>query len=122
MKTILVVEDEVAIAQVVRLLLEEEGYAVALAADGHDGWAQLAAQRPDLVISDLMMPGLTGSELYDRIQAEPALAGVPVLIMSAAGDPHLGKRGNYAGFLPKPFDLQTLLGLVRQAIGAAAPD
>lgn len=121
MKTILVVEDEVAIAQVVRLLLEEEGYAVTLAANGHDGWAQLAAQRPDLVISDLMMPGLTGSELYDRIQSDPALAGVPVLIMSAAGDPDLGKRGNYAGFLPKPFDLQTLLRLVRQAIGAAAP-
>jgi CheY-like chemotaxis protein len=121
LKTILVVEDEVAIAQVVRLLLEEEGYAVALAANGHDGWAQLAARRPDLVISDLMMPGLTGSELYDRMQADPALARVPVLIMSAAGDPGLGQSGAYAGFLPTPFELQTLLGLVRRAIGAPAP-
>ena len=93
---------------------------MALAANGQEGLAQLAARRPDLVISDQMMPGLTGSELYTRMQADPALAGVPVLIMSAAGDPRLDEAGAYAGFLPKPFELQTLLRLVRQTIGDAA--
>jgi CheY-like chemotaxis protein len=116
MNTILVVEDEQAIALVLRLLLEDEGYQVILAASGPEGWAQLTARRPDLVISDIMLPGLSGTALYQRMQDDPALAAVPVLLMSAAVEPELRPAGTYVGFLRKPFEVAALLLLVRQAL------
>ena len=116
MNTILVVEDEQAIALVLRLLLEDEGFEVVLAASGLAAWAQLTARPPDLVISDLMLPGLSGTALYQRMQDDPGLAAVPVLLMSAAGDPELRPAGNYVGFLRKPFEVAALLLLVRQGL------
>jgi CheY-like chemotaxis protein len=116
-KTILVVEDEQAIAQVLCLLLEDEGFAVVLAATGLAAWAELTARRPDLVISDLMLPGLSGIALYQRMQADPGLAAVPVLLMSAAAEPELRPTGQYVGFLRKPFEVAALLQLVRLALG-----
>jgi CheY-like chemotaxis protein len=115
-KSILVVEDELAIALVLRLVLEDEGFVVALAATGLAAWAELTARRPDLVICDLMLPGLSGTALITRMQADPALAAVPVLLMSAAADPGLQDAANYVGFLRKPFEVATLLQLVRQAL------
>jgi CheY-like chemotaxis protein len=114
--TILVVEDEPAIALVLRLILEDEGYQVILAAASPQAWAQLTARRPDLVISDLMLPGLSGTALYQRMQADPGLAAVPVLLMSAAVEPELRPAGNYVGFLRKPFEVAALLLLVRQGL------
>ena len=116
MKTILVVEDEPAIALVLRLVLEDEGFAVVLAATGLAAWAELTARRPDLVISDLMLPGLSGTALIQRMQADPDLAAVPVLLMSAAADPGLPDAAQYVGFLRKPFAVAALLQLVRQAL------
>jgi CheY-like chemotaxis protein len=116
-KTILVVEDEPAIALVLRLVLEDEGFVVELAATGPAAWAQLTAHRPDLVISDLMLPGLSGAALLQRMQADPGLAAVPVLLMSAAAEPGLPPAANYIGFLRKPFELPILLQLIRQALG-----
>jgi CheY-like chemotaxis protein len=115
-KTILVVEDEPAIALVLRLVLEDEGFAVVLAATGLAAWTHLTAQRPDLVICDLMLPGLSGTALYGRMQADPGLAVVPVLLMSAAVDPGLPQAAHYVGFLRKPFEVAALLQLVRQAL------
>jgi CheY-like chemotaxis protein len=117
-KTILIVEDEPSIAQVMCIVLEWEGYKVMTAANGREGLDQLTQERPDMIISDLMMPFLTGVQMYSLMQADPALRDIPVVFMSAAGaEPALSSVPNYSGLLWKPFDLSALLYAVSHVIG-----
>ena len=116
MKTVLVVEDEPAIREVVAEVLREEGYRVVVAADGRAGLELLAWERPDLVLMDVMMPELDGREALREARARPDLPPVPVVLMSAAvalgrDDPPVD------AFLPKPFDLDNLLTLVNSLLG-----
>jgi CheY-like chemotaxis protein len=116
--TILIVEDEPSIAQIMCIVLEREGYNVMTATNGQEGLDQLTQERPDLVISDVMMPFLTGVQMYSIMQADPALRDIPVVFMSAAGaEPGLSSVPNYSGLLWKPFDLSVLLYAVSKAIG-----
>ena len=121
MKTILVVEDEPAIADVLLQVLEEEGYKVVHAINGQHGLQQLSEVKPDLVLSDLMMPVLTGAEMYHKMQSDPDMSRVPVVLMSAARSaPEFVVTGNiptYVGFLRKPLDLEGLIQLIMTAIG-----
>ena len=117
MPTILVVEDEPAIAEVVRATLEWAGYRVLVAADGREALARLAAGRPDLVLSDVMLPRLDGRDLVRALRAEPAYATIPVALMSAAGAQVAGGELADVPFLRKPFDLDELLALVARLLG-----
>jgi CheY-like chemotaxis protein len=121
LKTILVVEDEPAIADVLLLVLEAEGYKVVLATNGQHGLQQLSEVKPDLVLSDLMMPVLTGAEMYHKMQSNPDMSRIPVVLMSAAWSaPEFAITSNiptYVGFLRKPLDLEDLMQLIRTAIG-----
>ncbi len=83
--TILVVDDEPAIAEMLQDILEYEGYQVVTAGNGHEGLACVAAVRPQLVLSDVMMPGLDGRAFCRALQADPRYRGIPVVLMSAAG-------------------------------------
>ena len=114
MKTILVVEDEEAIASLVATVLEEEGYRVVTAANGREGLARLAESRPDLVLCDVMMPILDGREMYRAMRDDPAYRSIPVVLMSAGGESSV--RGADAAFLAKPFDLDTLLNVLTPLI------
>jgi CheY-like chemotaxis protein len=122
MKTILVVEDEPAIAEVLLQVLEQEGYKVVLAINGQHGLQQLSEVKPDLVVSDLMMPVVTGAEMYHMMQSDPDIARIPLVLMSAApvapGFALTGIIPAYIGFLRKPFDLDDLMQLIMMAIGA----
>ncbi len=121
MKIILVVEDEPAIAEVLRHLLEEEGYQIVLASNGQKALDQLGEVRPDLVLSDLMMPMLTGTEMLSMMQSDPVLSQIPVILMSAAGSTPaaiaISGMPNYIGFLKKPFEMDALMLLIMLAIG-----
>jgi two-component system phosphate regulon response regulator PhoB len=118
--TILIVEDEDAIADLARAFLEEEGYRVVLASDGREGLHLLEEGRFDLVISDVMMPVMDGREFARAVHGDPAHAELPLILMSAAGSgvvdgvPH-------AAFLAKPFGLTTLITLVAGLL-PSAPD
>jgi CheY-like chemotaxis protein len=120
MPTILVVDDEPAVRELVVEVLRLEGYAAVGAADGRAALAALERVAPALVLMDVMMPGLDGRGAYLAMRARPAGAAVPVVLMSAAADPARLPPGA-AAFLAKPFDLDELLGLVARLL-AEGPD
>ncbi|MDP9354085.1 MAG: response regulator, partial [Chloroflexota bacterium] len=103
-KKILVVDDEPTIRDVVVALLEDEGYAVVAAHTGLRALELLPLERPDLVIMDVMMPGLDGREVFRRMRESRNGHAPPVVMMSAAVDRDLIDP-SVAAFLPKPFDL-----------------
>ena len=116
MKTVLIVDDETVLREVVGDVLRDEGYAAVLAADGREALDLLASERPDLVLMDVMMPGLDGREAYLAMRSHPDLPAVPVVMTSAAVGPDR-LDPSIAGYLPKPFDLDRLLDLVASLIG-----
>ena len=111
--TVLVVEDEPAIREVVADLLEDEGYAVRQAADGLEAIDELEVDGVDLVLSDVRMPRLDGPALARRLRRHGY--AVPVVLMSAV-DVEVDLPG--VGFLPKPFDRDHLLHAVGSALGS----
>lgn len=118
--TILVVEDEQPVQQLVADLLADEGYRVLVAGDGAQGLALAHAEAPDLVLTDLMMPVMNGVELIRRLRAHERTRQVPIVVMSAAGRHHHASVPANA-FVPKPFDLDALLAIVAACLAAAAP-
>ena len=84
MKRIIVIEDNVMAASLYQAALSRDGYGVEVASDGEAGLAAIARSRPDLVLLDLMLPKVDGSEVLRRIRATPDLAKLPVIITSNA--------------------------------------
>ena len=115
-KTILVVDDEPVLRTIVREILHEEGYAVIEAPDGRVMLEIMARQRPDLVLMDVMMPGVDGREAYRQLRSRPEHSDIPVVMMSAAVPAH-GLDPSIAGFMAKPFDLNQLVEMVARLIG-----
>ena len=115
-KTVLVVDDEPVLRTIVREILHEQGYAVIEAADGRVMLEIMARERPDLVLMDVMMPGLDGREAYRQLRSHPEHQDVPVVMMSAGVQP-VRLDPSIAGFMAKPFDLTQLVELVARLIG-----
>jgi DNA-binding response OmpR family regulator len=120
MKTILVVDDEPAILDLLTSLLDEEGYRVLSAVDGAAALEGLNREPVDVVITDGMMPRLGGEALIRAMRARPETREVPVIFVSAAVTPRLEGLEPW-WFLPKPFDLEMVLATVAGAIGRPAP-
>ena len=108
MKTILLVDDEYGIVEVLRMLLTDEGYAVLTAADGQQAMDVLREQTPDAVITDQMMPLMNGTELFRAMREIPGLGKVPVLLISSAPLFPSSSGLPWAIVLQKPFDFQEL--------------
>lgn len=121
MKTVLVVDDEPVLRVLVREILQDEGYAVIDAADGRSMLELLQGVHPDLVLMDVMMPGVDGREAYQALRARSDLPDLPVIMMSAAVQPSK-LDPSISAFLRKPFDLTELVGLVAQLIGSPHDD
>jgi CheY-like chemotaxis protein len=115
MKTILIVDDEFGIVDVLSETLEAEGYRVVTAANGKQGLERIIEVRPNLVILDVMMPLLDGLEMLGRLRSDAAHRDLEVIVMSAAPPPRGQEKllSNVSGFLRKPFELQDLLKMVR---------
>ncbi|MCP3143186.1 response regulator [Pyxidicoccus xibeiensis] len=109
MKTVLVVDDELDIAEAVKSILEDEGYNVVVCANGREALQRLDGVRPDLAIVDVMMPVMNGFETIRAIRRHPDFSQLPVLIMSAIDPSVRPKEYDWAGFLKKPFSLKDLL-------------
>jgi two-component system alkaline phosphatase synthesis response regulator PhoP len=112
-ETILVVDDEPAIQELVRFALERDGFQVAVAADGWDGLNQARALKPDLVVLDLMLPGLDGMALCRALRAE---MDVPVLMLTARkeeSDRIAGLELGADDYVTKPFSPRELAARVR---------
>jgi putative two-component system response regulator len=114
--TVLVVDDEPAGRKALGAILSAQGYFVALAADGPEALAEAVLLQPDLILLDVMMPGMDGFEVCRRLRATPDLADVPVLMLTALDDPDSRLNGIEAGaddFISKPFDRAELRARVR---------
>jgi len=115
-KRVLVVDDDRVIQQLLEVNLELEGYeVVATAADGKEALEKIAELKPDLVILDIMMPKMDGLEVCRRLRADPELAGIPVILLSARAqdmDIREGLEIGASAYLTKPFDPVELLEVV----------
>jgi CheY-like chemotaxis protein len=113
----MVVDDEPAICDMLTTVLSDEGYQSVAVSSGAEALARAAAERPDLFLIDLMMPGMDGRTLAARLRAMPEMAATPIIMMSAAVRTMATPPG-VAEFLAKPFDLDQLLDSLERAIGA----
>ena len=109
---VLIVDDELPILDMLRAVLQEEGFTVVAANNGAAALYLLQRTLVTFVLTDFMMPGLSGLELADRMRDNPRTASVPVLLMSAFPPPDAEKR--VQAVIRKPFVLDELLHLVRQ--------
>jgi DNA-binding response OmpR family regulator len=117
---VLVVDDEPNILETLSFVLEMEGFRVATAEDGEQALAQIAALRPPVVVLDAMMPRRDGFDVCRTIKADPNLAGVHVVMLTAMGQKADRERALAAGadhFMTKPFDEEELLALLRRLTG-----
>lgn len=112
MPTVLVVDDDPAVRSMVADVLDAEGYTVSVAADGFAALRMIQANRPDCVLLDVMMPGIDGYDVLARIRAGDRGAGLPVIMLTAAGSDEHAWRAWTEGvdyFIAKPFDNGELL-------------
>ena len=109
--TILIVDDETEIRESLEEFLSDEGYVVDSAADGADALEKLTSEKPPcVVILDLLMPLVSGNEVYDKMQEDPRLSKIPVIISTS--DPSRAPSGSTV--MKKPINLERLLGAVRR--------
>lgn len=111
-ETILLIEDEEDVSDLIRYHLKKSKYRVLTAADGLEGLRLASEERPDAVILDVMLPRLNGFEVAKRMKADPSTASIPLLILSAKGEPENRIKGLELGaddYLPKPFSPKELL-------------
>lgn len=112
---ILVVEDEDDIQELVRHTLVKEGYGVDMVESGEEGMKRLAESPPDLVVLDLMLPGIGGLEVCRRIKSQEAIAGIPVIMLTARGteaDVVTGLEMGADDYVTKPFSPRVLAARV----------
>jgi len=117
--SILVVDDEIQNRKLLELLLQPEGYAVRTAANGEEALAQIARQAPDLVLLDIMMPGMDGYQVAGAIKANPATSSIPIIMITASVGRDARMAGLNAGaeeFLMKPVDRAELYLRVRNLL------
>ena len=117
---ILFVDDDADGLGVYRLVLTRGGYSVELASSGEQALAAAIAGRPDLIVSDVQMPGLDGFALCERLRREPRTSGIPILLMSGASktekDQLKGLEGGADDYLIKPFTPLYLLAKVKAVL------
>lgn len=117
MKTILVVDDELGSAEVLGLILEEEGYRALCAVNGEQGLAKAREVIPDLVIVDFMMPLMDGAEFARALRADPRFEQTRIVLDSGVPESVVREQfDGYDAFLRKPFKIETLLDLLRRLL------
>src|SRR5438445_13816534 len=122
---ILIVEDEEALALLLRYNLEAEGYEVETVARGDEADLLLKEHSPDLVILDWMLPGLSGIELCRRLRARPETQQLPIIMLTARGEETERVRGLATGaddYIVKPFSVPELLARIRALLRRTKPE
>ena len=117
---ILLIDDEPDFVEPLSLQLKSEGFGVTVASDGPSGLEKARADRPDLVILDIVMPGMDGFEVLKRLRAFRETRRTPVLMLTARGETEAIFKAVESGsvdYLIKPFDLEELLKLIKRYLG-----
>jgi len=123
-KTILIADDEPNIVISLEFLLEQGGYQVQVARDGHEALEAIGRQPPDLVLLDVMLPGLSGYDVCQRIRQTPAWSHVRIVMLTARGREVEITKGLALGadaYVTKPFSTRELMAQIRRQLGEASP-
>ena len=119
MATVLLVEDEATLVQTIAYTLRREGYTVVTAGDGQTALTLAREARPDVVVLDLMLPGLDGFEVCDHLLSHERTSRIPIIFLTAKGSVEDQLQGWYRGcfdYIVKPFEVQDLLAAVKRAL------
>lgn len=117
----MLIEDEPHIAEAIRFLLTRDGWQVTTLANGLEAEAALRADRPDLLILDLMLPGRSGLEILTWLRGEPSFAVLPVMMLTAKGQSRDREAAERAGadlFMAKPFSNREFVAAARSLVSA----
>src|SRR5262245_12747382 len=120
---ILVVDDEIYIVHILDFSLGMEGYEVVTALDGEQGLEKARAQRPDLIVLDIMMPKLDGYETCKMLKADPETRSIPIILLSAKGRNIEQKNGIAVGaddYITKPFSPRKLVERINSILGQSS--
>ena len=125
MPRILAVDDEPNIVRLIQVNLERQGYQVETANSGVQALAKIKENRPDLLVSDVMMPEMDGFELLANIRRDPALSDLPVIMLTAKAQDNDVMTGYKTGadmYLTKPFNPAELIAFVKRILSSARDD
>lgn len=114
---VLIVDDEPGIRQMLDMALGVRGMTVTVASDGQSGIAAARAKSPDVIICDVMMPGIDGFEVTRRLRSDPALQHIPVILLTALSgdmDQWKGWTAGAASYVTKPVDPELLVSEIRR--------
>jgi CheY-like chemotaxis protein len=114
---ILVVEDEPPIRELLAVLLRAQGHRILTAENGAIALTRVAEERPDMVLADVMMPVMSGTDLCRQLKEDPTTAAIPIVLMSAVDARHAAGAGADA-FVSKPFELDQIEALVERWVAA----
>ena len=118
-RTVLIIEDEKLIIFSTQMVLESSGFRVESAVDGEEGISKAKEARPDLILLDIMMPGIDGWETLTRLKRDPATSGIPVVIFTAREHNKGHQKSSDLGaadYFRKPFEPDELVELVEKHI------
>jgi two-component system, OmpR family, alkaline phosphatase synthesis response regulator PhoP len=119
MAKVLAVDDERHIIRLVQINLERAGYEVVTAADGREGLEKVVAERPDLIVMDVMMPHMDGFEALHHLKADPTTRDIPVIMLTAKAmdtDVYEGWRSGADCYLTKPFNPRELVDFIHRIL------
>lgn len=121
-KRVLLIEDEPNIIEAVRYILSRDGWSVDTHADGATALAAVARRVPDVIVLDAMLPGRSGFEVLRDLRADPGLADIPVLMLTARGqqkDRDMAARNGANRFMTKPFSNAEVLACIQELYAAS---
>lgn len=119
-RRVLLIEDEPHIAEAIRYLLVRDGWSVASHGEGRGALDAIRREAPDVIVLDVMLPGRSGYEILDDLRADPGLADLPVLVLSAQGSGEARRAAEAARgarFLAKPFANADVIAAIREMAG-----
>ena len=118
-KKILIIEDDRSAARLAQYTIQQAGYDVVIAYDGYEGLEKTLHEHPDLIILDIMLPGLDGYEVCHRLRAEPETITLPILMISAKAreeDRNIGLKVGADDYLAKPVEPSVMLAKIEELL------
>ncbi len=120
-KKILVVDEEESLRELMRAILEPEGFDVVVASDGKEALEMLKTVKPDLILLDMMMPGMSGRETCEKIRSNPATKSLKIAFLTVAKFSETGKgvltKMNVSDYITKPFENSDIVKRVKKIVG-----
>ncbi len=116
-KKILIIEDDKIIIRIIEHFLKNEDYSVSVTQDGEEGLRKITEDKPDLILLDIMIPGMNGIELLEELKKDLQLSQIPIIIISSLSQDEDVLKGLEKGavdYVPKPFSPQILIAKVKK--------